>query len=150
MNLFSQLRTMFPMIVLLASGSMLYASHSGFVPPSQDAVPPVYPMCDIMDQPIAPDMLPAEIQEKENPLGITVEPVELSRGVRVKSVQENSLGAQMGLQAGDIITFLNGEMIYNTEKFQEVASKLPYGKDIEIKAQRGDDQVKAQFQLKAE
>ncbi len=129
MNKFMCFRTLVLMASFLAIGVLAHASGSGMHGVSQEA-------------------LSTALQEKGNPLGIEVEPVSLSRGVRIKSVQENSLGARIGLQAGDIITTLNQEMVYNIEKFDEVAAAIPEGKDIEIRVQRGAEQVKARFQLK--
>ena len=93
------------------------------------------------------DRIPSIVQETENPLGIEVEPVELTRGVKIKSVQPEGLAERLGLQAGDIITSLNEEMIYSTSQFEEVLSHLQAGREVEIKVQRGVEQVTAQFQL---
>lgn len=150
MNMFIQVRTLILLVAMLANGGLMHASASGSLCTRHDALPAVLTLYAAFSQQGTSDLFPASRQEKNNPLGIEVEPVELSRGVRVKAVRPNSPGERIGLQPGDIITMLHKEMIYNTDKFQEVASRLPSGEEIEIRVQRGAEQVKAHFQLSPE
>lgn len=88
--------------------------------------------------------------QEKNLLGIEVEPVELSRGVKIKSVLPDGPGARSGFQEGDIITTINGQMIFSVDRYREVVSALAPGESISIRLQRGREIIAAEVDLKAE
>lgn len=53
--------------------------------------------------------------KKAQKLGIKISDIETGKGVKVVSVEEESLAAKAGLQAGDILISLNNEPIDNTD-----------------------------------
>lgn len=69
-------------------------------------------------------------------LGLQVEDVEEGKGVKVKTVDDNSPAAKAGLKAGDIITSINNKTIDGVDDVKEETGEAKEGDTLKIKFTR--------------
>jgi serine protease Do len=71
-------------------------------------------------------------------------------GLYVDDVAPGSGAAQAGLQHGDIISKVDGKMVYESSDLQEPVARLQPGDKIDLTIQRGDEQKNVSVTLKAD
>lgn len=90
------------------------------------------------------EMVIAKKPVKKNLIGISVDkiPEELARpdekGVIITEVDPDSIAAEEGLQAGDIILMINMEEVGDVKDFQRLTASLEPGQWISLYIRRGD------------
>jgi len=81
-------------------------------------------------------------------LGLTVEEADadllksmnLERGVVIASVKEDSPAAERGLQAGDVITKVNGRDVKDAPSMRDAVSAVPDGRPLRLTVVRDGEQ----------
>lgn len=86
------------------------------------------------DQPAAPSLGQAE---GRGYLGVSVAAAPIGQGVRVTSVDANGPAARAGIQAGDVIRSVDGELVRTPARLQEIIEALPPGTQVSLTYERG-------------
>lgn len=91
-------------------------------------------------------------------LGITIRGVdgnlarekdlEVTRGVYIDSLAENSAAHDAGLQPGDVILEVNGKEIASAPELQELIARQRPGDNVKLKVARGSKELEVKAQLK--
>jgi 2-alkenal reductase len=71
----------------------------------------------------------------------------IDHGVYITDISPDSPAAQAGIQAGDIITAINGEPIDQTHPLEEFLFEHQPGDSVELTVQRGQEELKVQVTL---
>jgi len=79
-------------------------------------------------------------------LGLRLALVPVSRVV-VQSVTPNSLAAQVGIGAGDLLEAINGTRITSPGQAESIISKLPKGSEVTLLLVQGSAQLQATIQV---
>jgi hypothetical protein len=78
-------------------------------------------------------------------LGIQLAPEEDPRGLLVGGVQPDGPAAEAGLQGGDVIVSLAGQIVRNAQDLRTVLVRLKPGKAVELVVLRGEERVTLQI-----
>jgi serine protease Do len=81
-------------------------------------------------------------------LGLTIEEADadllksmaLEQGVVVSAVKDDSPAAERGLQAGDVITKVNGRDVADAESMREAVAAVPAGRPLRLTVVRDGEQ----------
>jgi hypothetical protein len=73
-------------------------------------------------------------------LNATGRPSDVVSGVKVESIFPESPSQQAGLQIGDVISRLDGQIIMNKGAFGQYCSSLKGGESVKVEFQRGNEQ----------
>jgi len=81
-------------------------------------------------------------------LGLTVEQADadmlksmnLEQGVVIASIKDDSPAAERGLQAGDVITKVNGRDVRDADSMRDAVSAVPEGRPLRLTVVRDGEQ----------
>lgn len=74
--------------------------------------------------------------------------LEVTRGVYVDSVAENSSASDAGLKAGDVILEVNGAKVYTAPELQEIIARYRPGDEVNIRINRNGKEKEVTAKLK--
>lgn len=80
-------------------------------------------------------------------LGINLAGPAENGGVALDGVMENSPAEEAGLEAGDVVTSINGEEVNSPEELVRAVSKFKVGEDLKVSYRRNGEEKKVQVRL---